>query len=274
MQQTYETIHIPVRFSARQTLDCGQCFLWEEQPDGSFLGTVNGIPARVWDENGALCITSAPGSADTLWRNYFDCALDYDAIRAAFAVDAFSQNAADFGAGIRILNQPPWEALCAFLVSQCNHIPRIRSILQRLCARFGEEIAFDGKILHTFPSPETIAACQPEELDFLRAGYRAPYLLAAAQEVVSGTLDFDALRLLPTEEARSEIMRLRGVGRKVADCFLLFGLHKLDAFPVDTWMKKAAVFYDGDFARFQESPYAGVFQQYIFYYAREHRIGK
>lgn len=254
-------------FSAGQTLDCGQCFRWSQTDDGRWLGIVRGVPALVSDENGQLIIES-PDGTDELWRGYFDAELDYDEIRESFSIDAFTAAAADYGKGIRILNQDPWETLCSFIVSQCNNIPRIRGILTRLCERYGKPVEFQGHTLYSFPDAETLAVLERDDLEFLRSGYRAPYIISAARDVWDGTVDFDKLREMDTDRARREIMNLKGVGRKVADCFLLFGLHKLDAFPVDTWMKKAAAFYDGDFTAFQNSPYAGVYQQYIFYYAR------
>lgn len=257
------------RFSARQTFTCGQCFRWTEQPDGSYLGIVRGLPARVSDQDGALVLSSDEQQFSQLWRDYFDCDTDYAAICDSFAVDAFTAAAADFGRGIRILRQEPWEALCTFILSQCNNIPRITGIVNRLCTLLGEPISFEQQTLYAFPSPERLAICTPEDLASLRAGYRTPYLIAAAQAVCSGTVDFSALSRMDTDAARREIMQLRGVGRKVADCFLLFGLHKLDAFPVDTWMKKAAAYYSGDMKQFINSPYAGVYQQYFFFYTRE-----
>ena len=253
------------RFSARQTFTCGQCFRWTEQPDGSYLGIVRGIPARVSDQDGALVLSSDEQQFSQLWRDYFDCDTDYAAICDSFAVDAFTAAAADFGRGIRILRQEPWEALCTFILSQCNNIPRITGIVDRLCTLLVKPISFEQQTLHAFPSPEQLASCTPEDLASLRAGYRTPYLIAAAQAVCSGTVDFSALSRMDTDAARREIMQLRGVGRKVADCFLLFGLHKLD-----TWMKKAAAYYSGDMKQFINSPYAGVYQQYFFFYTREH----
>lgn len=270
MQDNQLFVTGPSRFSARQTFTCGQCFRWTEQPDGSYLGIVRGIPARVSDQDGALVLSSGEQQFSQLWRDYFDCDTDYAAICDSFAVDAFTAAAADFGRGIRILRQEPWEALCTFILSQCNNIPRITGIVDRLCTLLGEPISFEQQTLHAFPSPELLASCTPEDLASLRAGYRTPYLIAAAQAVCSGTVDFSALSRMDTDIARREIMQLRGVGRKVADCFLLFGLHKLDAFPVDTWMKKAAAYYSGDMKRFINSPYAGVYQQYFFFYTREH----
>lgn len=259
-------------FSAQQTFTCGQCFRWMRQTDGSYIGIVRGKPARVWDTDGALCIACSRADFDALWRDYFDCSTDYATIHRSFAVDDFTAAAASFGAGIRILQQEPWETLCTFLLSQCNNIPRITAIVQRLCEQYGETVPFDGQTLYTFPQPAVLAALQPDDLAPLRAGYRAPYLIDAARAVQTGTLSFDVLRTVSTEDARRAVMQLRGVGRKVADCFLLFGLHKLNAFPVDTWMKKATAYYSGDMTQFINSPFAGVYQQYFFYYVREHQI--
>lgn len=274
MNQLADTIRLPLTgtFRAARTLDCGQCFRWTPKSDGSWLGVVRGVPARVLDKDGALLIQTLPETY-SLWKDYFDAALDYDAICDGFAVDSFTCAAADFGRGIRILRQEPWETLCSFLLSQCNNIPRIRGILSRLCAALGQPILFVDETLYSFPTPQQLAPLERADLEFLRAGYRAPYLISAARAVCDGSLDFTALVSMDTARARQEIMQLRGVGRKVADCFLLFGLHKLDAFPVDTWMKKAAAFYSGDLSVFADSPYAGIYQQYIFYYAREHHLG-
>ena len=181
------------RFSARQTFTCGQCFRWTEQPDGSYLGIVRGLPARVSDQDGALVLSSDEQQFAQLWRGYFDCDTDYAAICDSFAVDAFTAAAADFGRGIRILRQEPWEALCTFILSQCNNIPRITGIVDRLCTLLGEPISFEQQTLYAFPSPEQLAICTPEDLASLRAGYRTPYLIAAAQAVCSGTVDFSAL---------------------------------------------------------------------------------
>ena len=272
MQQQTFILPGQAPFSARQTFTCGQCFRWTPQPDGSYIGMVRGIPAQVWEKNRQLSICTVPDSL-AMWTDYFDCETDYVSICRSFAVDDFTTQAAEFGSGIRILKQEPWEALCTFILSQCNNIPRITGIVSRLCELLGTPVSFQGQTLYTFPTPESLAELTPSDLQSLRAGDRAPYLLAAARAVQSGDLDFAALNRLSTSDARREIMQLRGVGRKVADCFLLFGLHKLDAFPVDTWMKKAAACYSGDMRRFMDSPYAGVYQQYFFFYTREHGLG-
>lgn len=272
MQQQTFLLPSQAPFSAQKTFTCGQCFRWAPQPDGSYIGLVRGIPAQVWTEHDQLAICTSVNSL-AMWTDYFDCDTDYTAISRSFAIDDFTTKAAAFGRGIRILKQEPWEALCTFILSQCNNIPRITGLVRRLCEQLGTPISFKDQTLYTFPEPEALAQCTLSDLQVLRAGYRAPYLLAAAQAMQSGELDFAVLNSLSTAEARKSIMKLRGVGRKVADCFLLFGLHKLDAFPVDTWMKKAAIYYDGDMLPFMDSPYAGVYQQYFFFYTREHKLG-
>lgn len=259
-------------FSAVQTFDSGQCFRWTPNSDGSYTGVAYGKAAKISSDDDSVTVSGTKADFLSVWKDYLDLSRDYDAIRKAFSVDDFTKAAGSFGSGIRILKQEPWEALCSFIISQCNNIPRIQSIISTLCKLYGEKILFDSKELFTFPSAERISSLALVDLSPLRCGYRAPYILNAAKAIASGELCFERLRHLETEAARAEIMKLQGVGRKVADCFLLFGLNRLDAFPIDTWMKKAAAFYPGDMRAFQNSPYAGIFQQYIFYYARSMKL--
>ena len=270
---TYIKIHGESTFSAQQSFTCGQCFRWNEQPDGTWLGIAGSQAARVWDEDGDLCITCTREQFDAHWFQYFDCGTNYAAVCRSFGVDDFTKKAAAFGAGIRILKQDPWEMLCTFILSQRNNIPRIAAIVERLCEGWGTAFTFEGKTVYTFPTAEVMASLTEEDLEPLRAGYRTPYLLGAAKAVVSGEIVLRDLISMPTKDARKEVMKLHGVGEKVADCFLLFGLHKLDAFPVDTWMKKAEAFYEGDMKPFKTSRFAGIYQQYFFYYMRENQLG-
>ena len=170
------------------------------------------------------------------------------------------KDAAKNAPGIRILAQEPWEALCSFIISQNNNIPRIKGIISRLCETFGKK---SGES-YTFPSAETLAVLEPDDLQNLRAGFRAGYIIDGARKVASGEIDLEALRNMPIETAREKLMTIRGVGPKVAECTLLYGLHRLEAFPIDTWIKKAmSTLYEGlkpeDFGE-----YAGIAQQYIF----------
>lgn len=261
-------------FSPKHTFECGQCFRWYPDARGGYVGVAGGRVARVWRDKESLCITGDVDDYKGFWQNYLDLGRDYFDISRAFAKDDFTRKAVEYGMGMRILRQEPWEALCSFIISQCNNIPRIQKIISVLCEEFGEPIEFEGNAYKTFPSPEKIAALPDRGLDMLRAGYRAPYIINAAREVSGGKVDFGSIKEMDTFTAEQYIMALNGVGRKVADCFLLFGMGKLDAFPVDTWMKKAEPYYsqglrNGDFGEF-----AGIAQQYIFYFARSTKIGK
>ena len=171
---------------------------------------------------------------------------------------------AEFAPGIRLLRQDPWEALCSFIISQNNNIPRIQGIVQRLCQHFGQRTP-DGFL---FPTPERMAALTVEGLAPLRSGFRAKYLLSAAQLVSAGQVDLEALRVMPMEEARASLMQIVGVGPKVAECALLYGLHRLEAFPMDVWMKRAMAALFPGYQPEDFGEYAGIAQQYIFHYSR------
>lgn len=259
----------------RETLDCGQCFRWRETAEGSFAGVVRGRAVRVCMDGDRLTIEGAPETDRALWADYFDLDLDYGMIkRALSAIHPTLAEAARFAPGIRILNQEPFEALISFIISQNNNIKRIAGIVDRLCAYFGEPIGDSGTcsadFLHAFPTPERLAALSADDLAPIRAGFRHRYIIDAAQKVADGTVDLEMLRKLPYEEARAQLMQITGVGVKVADCVLLYGLHRLDGFPLDVWMKRAmATLFPGlDPAAFGR--YAGIAQQYIFHYSRMH----
>ena len=167
-----------------------------------------------------------------------------------------------------MLNQEPWETLCSFIISQNNNIKRIKGIISRLCENFGENKGG----FYTFPTAEKIAALTLEDLSVLRSGFRAKYILDAAKKVSSGEVELKKLKDAPTDGARDELMKITGVGPKVADCVLLFGLEHADAFPKDVWIKRAMqVLFDGELPECAK-PYAGITQQYIFLYARETKL--
>ena len=250
-------------FSLADTLDCGQCFRWESAADGAFHGVHRDRSLTVSQEGDFLRFHRvSPEELKAFWNPYFDLDTDYPAMNGAFSADPTLREACRCAGGIHILRQDPWEALCSFIVSQNNNIPRIKGILSRLCEGFGVPCG-DGR---TFPGPEVLAAQTPEALAPLRAGFRVRYLLDAARKICCGQIDLSAIPRLSLNEARSELMKITGVGPKVADCTLLFGFHRLDAFPVDTWMKKALARYYPD--GFPEIPHAGVAQPYLFHYIR------
>lgn len=250
----------------RETLDCGQCFRWRELEDGSFFGIVSGKPARARMESGCLILEGADEADRDMWYDYFDLGLDYAEVkRELSAVHPVMAEAARFAPGIRILKQEPFEALISFIISQNNNIKRIAGIVERLCENFGEPI---GEDMYRFPTAEILASLGPDDLAPIRAGFRHRYIIDAARKVNGGEIDLESLRAVPYDDAKAELMKITGVGVKVADCVLLYGLHRLDGFPLDVWMKRAmAVLFDGmEPSRFGE--YAGIAQQYIFHYSR------
>jgi N-glycosylase/DNA lyase len=251
-----------------KTFECGQCFRWNAGENGVYFGVAYGRAARVWTEDGAVYI-DAPETERGFWSGYFDLSTDYDEARKSIETEGYLCECAKFGKGIRILRQEPWEALCSFIISQCNNIPRIKSITEKLCSMFGEPIGHNGVTRSAFPSAERIAALAPEDLEALHSGYRAPYLIAAARAVASGEIQLDAIALMPCDEARAALKKLPGIGDKVASCVMLFGMHRMDIFPVDVWIKKVLrAHFKADFRPDSLGSYAGLFQQYMFYYAR------
>lgn len=258
-------------FNLAQTLECGQCFRWDAQTDGFYAGAAFGHKLQIAEtDEGILLAGITEQEYLTLWRGYFDCDFDYGKVRNMLAqADPVLAQAAQYAPGMRILRQDPWEALVSFIISQNNNIPRIKGIVGRLCSLFGEPRKELGE-LHEFPAAERLAELTEDDLAPLRSGFRAKYILSAAQKVASGEVDLEALRTLPMEQARQKLMTIHGVGPKVAECALLYGLHRLDAFPMDVWMKRAmAELFPGqrpeDFGE-----YAGIAQQYIFHYSRNH----
>jgi len=257
-------------FSPREIFECGQAFRWEADDNGVYAGIAFETPAKVWKEGENVYIESLAGAYDKIWYRYFDLERDYAALRAEIGRERALVPACEFGRGIRILRQEPWEALCSFIISQCNNIPRIKGIVEKLCRLCGEEISFQDKTYYAFPSAEAVSRLSEKELSSLRAGYRAAYIKTASEAVVSGEFNLDEVSSLPTAEAKEQLLSLSGVGEKVASCVLLFGMGKLDAFPVDVWMKRAITEFFGtekfDYRRFGE--YAGLAQQYMFHYMR------
>lgn len=251
-----------------QTLDCGQSFRWTENSDGSFSGVAYGKSVRVLLEKETLFIYNACSDDSKIWFDYFDLGLDYGKIREQISkIHPVLKEAAKYAPGIRILRQEPYEALCTFIISQNNNIKRIKGIVQRLCENFGEEIEEN---VFAFPSAEKMAGLSPEDLAPLKAGFRNRYLIDAAQKVAGGEVQLEKCQTIDYEEARKELMKITGVGVKVADCTLLFGMHRIEAFPVDVWMKRAMDKLFPDMTPNDFGKYAGIAQQYIFHYSRMH----
>ncbi len=255
-------------FDLRQTLDCGQSFRWEELDDGGFVGVAFGREVTVRLSGDDFYIFGGRYEDEGLWSDYFDLDLDYSIIKSELSsLSAVLKEAAEYAPGIRILRQEPWEALCSFIISQNNNIPRIKGIIKRMCECFGEKTPDGG---YTFPSADVLAPLSPEELAPLRSGFRAKYLIDAAQRVSCGEIDLSQIEKMPIDRARQSLMKIKGVGPKVAECALLYGMHRLECFPMDVWMKRAMQALLPELTADSLGQYAGIAQQYIFHYSRMH----
>jgi len=255
-------------FELKDTLMCGQCFRFKENTDGSFTGVAFGKEISLKKDADTLMLYTSEEDFLGIWKEYFDLELDYSKIKSDLSeLHPTLNEAAKFAPGIRILKQEPFEALISFIISQNNNIKRISGIVERLCALCGEEIR-EG--VYAFPKVETLACMAAEDLAPIRAGFRARYIIDAAQKVKNNTVNLYGLEQLSYNDAKSELMKITGVGTKVADCVLLYGLHRLEGFPMDVWMKRAmATLFDGISGE-SFGKYAGIAQQYIFHYARLH----
>ncbi len=251
-----------------KTFECGQCFRWNADENCIYYGVASGHAAKLWRYGEDILIDT--DASPEFWHDYFDLDTDYAAISLAFQGGDYLGEAVKYGMGIRILRQDPWEALCSFIISQCNNIKRIKGIVKRLCESFGEPIEFEGKRYFAFPDAAAVAALDEDALSCLRCGYRAPYIMTAAKAVASGELILDELIRTDYVSAKRALLSLNGIGEKVANCVVLFGLRHMEAFPIDVWIKRALKeHFPPDFDPAVLGAYAGLAQQYIFYYARE-----
>lgn len=251
--------------SLPETLDCGQCFRWKADENGNWRGVVKGIYGNIRpEEDGITFIGADEKQFNEIWLDYFDFGRDYDALKADFGANEMLRDACEFAPGIRVLRQEPWEAFITFIISQNNNIARIKGIVERLCKAFGEEIE-PG--VFAFPTPERLAKEPAESFSKLGCGYRADYISSASKEVFEGKLVLEELVKAPLSEARERLLKVHGVGPKVADCVLLYGLGRVERCPADVWMKRVIAALGGEMPSCV-TDYAGIAQQFLFHYAR------
>lgn len=261
MNKIFELDKPPV-FNLALTLDCGQAFRWIEN-NGKWHGVAFGKPLTVFETENKLVFECSKDDFENIWKQYFDLDYDYKSVLDNYK-DQYLKSAISEYNGIRILQQEPWEALCSFIISANNNIPRIKGIIDRLCEEFG-----DGESGHkSFPSAETLSKLTVEDLAPLRSGFRAKYIIDAAQKVANGTVDLERIYNEPIDFGREELQKIKGVGAKVAECTLLYGFHKLDAFPVDVWVKRImSELYPDGLPQCTKGT-EGIAQQYLFHWRR------
>lgn len=250
----------------RETLTSGQCFrATQENNTWTILSGIDqSVQKLTVSQDDMTQIHSNP-----YWHNFFDMDTDYSVIIQEFnKLSPILKKACEYAPGIRILNQNPWESLCSFVISQNNNIKRITSIIQKICEQFGKTDSNN----RGFPCADTLAGTTESQLKLCGVGFRAQYIINTATAVCKGKIDFQELKTIPINDARKILMEIKGIGPKVADCALLFGCHRLDCFPMDTWMKKVmATFFPSKDASFFGKN-AGIAQQYLFHYIRTSNI--
>lgn len=270
-------------FDADHTFDCGQCFRWNKEEDGSYTGIVGNRAVNIKVENGNVEIDNCSESDyKTIWSEYLDMERDYGAIKKMLSEhDPVMAKAVEYGGGIRLLHQDPWETVISFIISQNSNIPRIKKCIESLCSNFGESLGeYRGIERFSFPTAQKLASLTLEDLAVCRLGYRDKYILETARSVAADDgKTLGKARDMTFEDAEKYIRSLHGVGPKVANCILLFGLLKYESFPLDVWMKRIMSglygFAENDmkgmaaYAREHFGEYSGFAQQYLFYYARE-----
>lgn len=225
-------------------MNSGQAFRWELLPNQEgdvWEGPIGKRWVRVHSKDKLLIIESPDPIGNREWaHSYFQTKLDYHSILQSFPSDAVMRMAMGACQGLRLLRQDPWETLASFILSSNKQIPHIRQMIKALSQNFGERLIADEDKF-SFPTPEVLSQQSEDKLRELKLGYRAPYLIAASKLVVSGKINLQNLFTLDTEEAKATLTQIPGVGPKVADCVLLFGYGKYDAFPIDTWIKKVLI---------------------------------
>lgn len=274
-------------FHPKHIFECGQAFRWQVEEDQSYTAVHGGKVLNV-KKVGEDVVFSNTNISDfyDIWYDYFDLGRDYGKIKEELSKDPILKEAIEFGEGIRILNQDPFETTISFIISANNQIPRIKRSIELISQNYGKPIgSYNGKKYYTFPSSEVLAKAKEEELEEnCKVGYRAKYIVNTSNIINDKEVELDELFKLPTEEAKEILMKLPGVGPKVSNCILLFSLNKNDAFPVDVWVKRVMehFYFKEDTSNKKIASYAeekfgnlgGFAQQYLFYYARELGIGR
>ncbi|MGL5972516.1 MAG: DNA-3-methyladenine glycosylase family protein [Oscillospiraceae bacterium] len=253
-------------FDLKATFLSGQCFRWKEIDNNRFEGIVKNNIVTMFFEKDSLIIDGITNEEfDDFYKDYFDFQRDYNIIKENLSKDDVMKKAIGFSPNIKILNQEFWETLCSFIISQNNNIPRIISIIDKFCKEFGSDL---GNGHYSFPSYETVKNLNLDQIDIIKSGFRGKYILDAAEKVFNKTVDINLVKTMNLDDSRTHLMQIKGVGPKVAECTLLYGAKKLDAFPIDVWMKRALQHLYPNGVPDVVKDNAGIAQLYIFNYAR------
>lgn len=284
-------------FNIKQILECGQCFRWERITDTNYIVVAYRRVIEIIQEGSMVTILNTNiNDFNEIWKDYFDLNVNYEEVKIELSKDELLKKSVEFGYGIRILNQDPFEILISFIISARNSIPSIMKTIKKISERWGDKIEYKGNTYYAFPNPNQLKDVSLEEIKETGASFRSKYIVDTISKVnavieakSNGTLDeelkqfdLDYIKSLPVDECHKALQNFMGVGAKVADCIMLFSMGKHSAFPVDVWIKRAMIhFYLAPdvslnkirvFGREKFGELAGLAQQYLFYYARENNI--
>ncbi|MGG7178837.1 DNA-3-methyladenine glycosylase family protein [Clostridium paraputrificum] len=276
-------------FNIKQILECGQCFRWEKVGELNYIGVAHRrVIEVIQEEDNVRILNTNEEDFKNIWLDYFDLERDYNEIKKGLANDEILTKSVEYGYGIRLLNQEPFEILISFIVSARNSIPSIMKTIKKISERWGNAIEYKGNTYYTFPTPEELKNAELEEIKETGASFRSKYILDTIARVNesledgSDEYDLKYISTLTADECHIALQKFMGVGAKVADCIMLFSMRKYSSFPVDVWVKRAMMyFYDAEegslnkiriFARNKFGELSGFAQQYLFYYARENKI--
>ena len=303
-------------FELPHIFDCGQCFRWDIQPDGSYIGVIKSGVMRVSKHGKSITFEGIlDGDINSIVYDYFDLGTDYNVLKNRLAmIDSNMKKSVEFGSGIRILKQDLWEMIISYIISANNNIPRIKGIINRISKRVGKKVSWNGVDYYLFPTVEELAKLSVSDLRELGTGFRDKRIYKTTQMILNKDIDLESLRSAAlrnesdldclksvalknecyieclkkkcaksTDEIREILLSLEGVGEKVADCILLFGLHRFDTFPVDVWVRRVMntlYIHNEDETKVNKKQIRdvaykifgdieGMAQQYLFYWARE-----
>jgi len=286
IEETYILKNIK-SFEPKHIFECGQCFRWNQEEDGSYTGVVAENVLNVKKEQDNIIIKGIfKDSIEDICNKYFDLNTNYESIKNELSkIDDNLKISIEYGYGIRILKQDVWEALISFIISANNNIPRIKGIIERMSKKYGKEIRWNNKSYYTFPTPEELSKASVKDLRLLGLGFRDTRVYETTKMVKEKIIDLEKLEKIENVKLlREELLKFPGVGPKVADCIMLFSMKKYEVFPIDVWVKRVMteLYFDIDkeklnisnkrileFAEKKFGNIAGLAQQYLFYWRRE-----
>ena len=287
MQEQQYILKNATSFEPKHIFECGQCFRWDEEQDGSYTGIVKNNVINVKKvDNSIIFLSYGADKLEQLAIDYFDLSRDYEEIKSTLSkIDIYLENSIKYGSGIRILNQDLWETIISFIISANNNIPRIKGIINRISQKYGNKIEWNGKEYYTFPTVENLAKASVEDLRALGLGFRDVRVYETTHKVLNKEVDLNKMHEeKDTQKVRDTLLTLSGVGPKVADCILLFStLKRFDVFPIDVWVRRVMneLYIKNEdetkvnkkeiekLAKEKYGDLEGLAQQYLFYWKRD-----